>query len=112
MGVEVEYGPIGSVRQFIQEKTMANDETIVLEQLNAKLRELADDELTRLIGKCLIIQDAKIERLTGCVTGTWQDGYAHAHDEDLEEIERMKKRVVELEALRTDDHECIGKPPL
>ena len=42
---------------------MTTDETIVLEQLNAKLRELADDELTRLIGKCLIIQDAKIERL-------------------------------------------------
>ena len=79
MGVEVEYGPIGSVRQFIQEKTMANDETIVLEQLNAKLRELADDELTRLIGNVLIIQDAKIAQL--------------------------RQRVAELEgALRSEDY--------
>jgi hypothetical protein len=45
-------------------------------------------------------KDAEIERLTGCVTGTWQDGYNHAHNEDLEEIERLKKRVAELEEER------------
>ena len=58
---------------------MTTDETIVLEQLNAKLRELADDELTRLIGNVLIIQDAKIAQL--------------------------RQRVAELEgALRSEDY--------
>ena len=57
---------------------MTTDETIVLEQLNAKLRELADDELTRLIGNVLIIHDAELDKAKA-------------------EIERLKKRVAELE---------------
>ena len=100
MAVEVEYGPIGSVRRFIREKTMS-DETKGARR--PKDITVTIHPLMELLAKDLFsIETVPPKEMGRMVARACRDA-AKWHDA---EIERLKKRVAELEkALRHEQSE-------